>query len=52
MDGDQVNHVDYKEKNLEKIQNYCVSDVVVLTRLYLKLKGMPVLDTKNIIQRA
>lgn len=52
MDGSQVNHVYYKEKNLEKIKNYCVSDVVVLTQLYLKLKGMPVLDTKNIIQRA
>lgn len=52
MDGSQVNHVYYKENNLEKIKNYCVSDVVVLTQLYLKLKGMPLLDSKNIIQSA
>lgn len=52
MDGSQVNHVYYKEKNLEKIKSYCVSDVVVLTQLYLKLKGMPLLDAKNIIQSA
>lgn len=52
MDGSQVNHVYYKDNNLEKIKNYCVSDVVVLTQLYLKLKGMPLLDAKNIIQSA
>ncbi len=50
MDGSQVNHVYYKKNNLEKIKDYCVSDVVVLTQLYLKLKGMPLLDTNNIIQ--
>jgi DNA polymerase elongation subunit (family B) len=52
MDGSQVNHVYYKEKNLEKIKNYCVSDVVVLTQLYLKLKGMSLLDPKNVIHSA
>jgi DNA polymerase elongation subunit (family B) len=50
MDGSQVNHVYYKEKNLEKIKTYCTRDVVVLAQLYLKLKGMPLLDTKNIKQ--
>lgn len=52
MDGSQVNHVYYKENNLEKIKNYCVSDVVVLAQLYLKLKGMPLLDENNIIRSA
>lgn len=52
MDGSQVNHVYYKEKNLDKIKNYCVSDVVVLTQLYLKLKGMPLLDPKYVIHSA
>lgn len=52
MDGSQVNHVYYKEKNLGKIKNYCVSDVVVLTQLYLKLKGMPLIDPKNVIHSA
>jgi predicted PolB exonuclease-like 3'-5' exonuclease len=38
MDGSQVNGVYYKEKNLPKIQEYCVRDVVVLAQLFLKMK--------------
>ncbi|WP_276367934.1 3'-5' exonuclease [Chryseolinea sp. H1M3-3] len=38
IDGSQVNSVYYKEKNLIKIKDYCVRDVVVLARLFLKLK--------------
>lgn len=49
MDGSQVNSVYYHEKNFEKIRNYCVSDVVVLMQLFLKLKGMPLVDEQNII---
>lgn len=49
MDGSQVNTVYYKEKNFEKIKTYCISDVVVLTQLFLKLKGMTLVDKKNII---
>lgn len=52
IDGSQVNAVYHREKNLEKIKNYCVSDVVVLTQLYLKLKGLSLMDTKNIIHTA
>ena len=49
MDGSQVNTVYYKEKNFEKIKNYCASDVIVLTQLFLKLKGMTLVDEKNIV---
>jgi hypothetical protein len=52
MDGSQVNAVYYRDKNLEKIKTYCVSDVVVLTQLYLKMKNLPLIDTKNIIHSA
>lgn len=52
MDGSQVNAVYYRDKNLEKIKTYCVSDVVVLTQLYLKMKNLPLVDTKNIIHSA
>jgi predicted PolB exonuclease-like 3'-5' exonuclease len=38
MDGSQVNSVYYQEKNLPKIQEYCVRDVVVLSQLFLKMK--------------
>jgi DNA polymerase elongation subunit (family B) len=49
MDGSQVNGVYYKEKNLAKIQEYCVRDVVVLSQLFLKMKCLPLLQTQNII---
>jgi DNA polymerase elongation subunit (family B) len=52
MDGSQVNAVYYRDKNLEKIKTYCVSDVLVLTQLYLKMKNLPLIDTKNIIHSA
>lgn len=49
IDGSQVNSVYYKEKNIERIKDYCVSDVVVLTQLYLRIKGLPLVPDKNII---
>jgi 3'-5' exonuclease len=49
IDGSQVNSVYYHDGNLEKIKTYCVSDVVVLTQLFLRMKGHPLLETKNII---
>jgi 3'-5' exonuclease len=49
IDGSQVNSVYYNDKNLEKIKDYCISDVVVLTQLYLRMKGIPLVQDKNII---
>jgi hypothetical protein len=49
IDGSMVNSVYYKEKDLEKIKDYCVSDVVVLTQLYLRMKGLSLLEDKNIL---
>jgi DNA polymerase elongation subunit (family B) len=48
IDGSQVNGVYYQEKNLEKIKTYCVSDVVVLTQLYLRMKGYPLINLDHI----
>jgi predicted PolB exonuclease-like 3'-5' exonuclease len=42
IDGSKVNAVYYTEKNLTKIKDYCVRDVVVLAQLFLKLKCMGV----------
>jgi hypothetical protein len=50
MDGSKVNEVYYKEKNLKKIAEYCVNDVVAVAQLFLKMKGLPLIDEKNIIQ--
>jgi hypothetical protein len=48
IDGSQVNRVYYQEKNLEKIKTYCVADVVVLSQLYLRMKGYPLLNPNHI----
>jgi predicted PolB exonuclease-like 3'-5' exonuclease len=49
IDGSMVNAVYYQEKNLTKIKDYCVRDVVVLAQLFLKLKciSTPTLIVRN-----
>lgn len=49
IDGSQVNAVYYKEKNLDRIKDYCINDVIALTQLYLRMKGQPLLQDKNIL---
>jgi len=39
MDGSQVADVYWKEKNLEKIADYCLQDIYTTALVYLKLKG-------------
>lgn len=48
MDGTMVNHVFYEERDLKKIAEYCVGDVVAIGQLYLKLRGMALMDPENI----
>jgi len=50
MDGSKVNEVYYHEKNLKKIAEYCVNDVVAIAQLFLRMKGLPLIDEKNIVQ--
>lgn len=38
IDGSMVNAVYYKEKDLVRIKDYCLKDVVVMAKLFLKLK--------------
>ncbi len=49
MDGSKVNQVYYQEKNLNKIATYCSGDVVALAQLYLKLKGMELIEERFIV---
>lgn len=51
IDGSQVNEVYYREKNLTKIKDYCVRDVVVLSQLFLKIRGIQ-LATDLAVQNA
>lgn len=48
MDGSQVSEVYYEEKNLAKIAEYCIGDVVAIGQLYLRFKGLPLMDPHHI----
>ena len=40
IDGSQVNRVYYRDNGLIKIKDYCLRDVVVLAKLYLKMRAI------------
>lgn len=48
ISGNEVNAVYYIDEDLERIQRYCVEDVVVLAQLYLKYQAEPLVETHNI----
>ena len=39
IDGSQVAHIYWHEKDLERIASYCLRDVYTTTLVFLKLKG-------------
>ncbi|SMD43060.1 hypothetical protein SAMN00777080_1636 [Aquiflexum balticum DSM 16537] len=41
IDGSQVNEAYYHKKNLEKIREYCLRDVLVTAQIYLAFQGLP-----------
>lgn len=49
IDGSQVGHVYWKEKDLPRIACYCEKDVATVGNIILKFKGMPLLKTEQII---
>jgi DNA polymerase elongation subunit (family B) len=49
MDGSKVNDVYYREKDLKKISEYCVGDVVAVAQLFLRLKSQPLVEAHNIV---
>jgi len=49
IDGSQIAKVFYEEKNIERIKEYCMKDVVTLARIYQCLKGSEPLNDKDII---
>lgn len=49
MDGSKVNEVYYQEQDLKKIAEYCTSDVVVVSQLFLRLKGQPLVEKHNLL---
>ena len=49
MDGSMVSKVYYEEKDLEKINRYCMKDVITLARIYGRFAGMQDLQEDDII---
>ncbi len=49
LDGSLVNSVYYRDKDLKKIAEYCVGDVVAVAQLFLKLQGQVLISPENIV---
>lgn len=50
IDGSQVWSVYWLENDLERIMRYCEKDVVALTNVYRRLKGMNIIAPVNVIR--
>lgn len=49
IDGSQVGHVFWKEKDLNRISIYCEKDVATVGNIILRLNGLPLLDESQIL---
>jgi predicted PolB exonuclease-like 3'-5' exonuclease len=48
IDGSMVGRVYWKDRNLERIANYCQKDVVAVGQLLLRFKGVPLLEAVDV----
>jgi predicted PolB exonuclease-like 3'-5' exonuclease len=48
IDGSMVWEVYWKEKNLDRIVQYCQKDVLTVVQILLRMQGEPLLDEKQI----
>jgi 3'-5' exonuclease len=48
IDGSMVQHVYYKENDLQRIATYCQKDVVVVAQIIQRFKNLPLIDAENI----
>ena len=49
IDGSQVAHVYYKEKNLPRIVTYCEKDVITIAQVLLRFCNKPLLNENQIV---
>ena len=49
IDGSQVGHVFWKEKDLKRIAEYCQKDVITVANILLKFNSYPLLDNEQIV---
>ena len=50
IDGSEVAHVYYKEKDIDRIIRYCENDTIAVSQLLLRFNNLPILEEKNILQ--
>ncbi|HYV90891.1 MAG TPA: ribonuclease H-like domain-containing protein [Chitinophagales bacterium] len=48
IDGKDVGRVYWREKNLQRIVEYCQRDVVTVAQLMLRFKNLPLLNKEQI----
>jgi uncharacterized protein YprB with RNaseH-like and TPR domain len=49
IDGSMVAQIYWFDKDIERIVTYCQKDVLTVAQLYLRYKGKPLIDKKNVI---
>lgn len=49
MDGSMVSEVYHQQGDLKKIAEYCVGDVVAVAQVYLRMKGLPIVEDHLIV---
>ncbi len=49
IDGSQVGHVFWKEKDLNRISIYCEKDVATVANIILRFKGLPLLREEQMV---
>ncbi len=49
IDGSMVYEVYYKEKNLDRIINYCQKDVLTVAQILLRMQGLPLITKEQVV---
>jgi len=49
IDGSMVAKVYWQDRDLERIANYCQKDVVAVGQLLMRFKGVPLLETEDVV---
>jgi predicted PolB exonuclease-like 3'-5' exonuclease len=50
IDGSEVAKVYYKEKDLERIVNYCEKDTIAIAQILLRFNNLPLLEERQIVR--
>ena len=48
IDGSMVGTIYWQENDLDRIKEYCQKDVLTTAQLFLKYKGLPLIEEENV----